>query len=139
MCFYNRGSVIKKNYKHSGPGLFTHCFTPPKDPRRINKGNIRHSLNEVLFVSISAVICGCVGLESIQLFGEQQLDWLRRFFPYKRGAPSHDTLGRVFANLDVIEFNKCFISWVDSISDLCHGRVIALDGKTIYGAASTAA
>jgi predicted transposase YbfD/YdcC len=93
----------------------------------------------VLFVSISAVISGCVGLESIQLFGEQQLDWLRRFFPYKRGAPSHDTLGRVFANLDVIEFNKCFINWVDSISDLCHGRVIALDGKTICGAASTAA
>lgn len=122
-----------------GPGSFTHCFTSLKDPRRINKGNIRHSLNEILFVSISAVISGCVGIESIQLFGEQHLDWLRTYFPYKRGAPSHDTLGRVFANLDVIEFNKCFINWVESISDLCHGRVIALDGKTICGAASTAA
>ena len=64
---------------------------------------------------------------------------VRTYFPYKRGAPSHDTLGRVFANLDVIEFNKCFMNRVESISDLCHGRVIALDGKTICGAASTAA
>jgi predicted transposase YbfD/YdcC len=121
------------------PGSFTHCFTSLKDPRRINKGNIRHSLNEILFVSISAVISGCVGLEEIELFGEQHLDWLRQFFPFKYGRPSHDTLGRVFANLEVTEFNKCFINWVDSISDLCHGRVIALDGKTICGAASTAA
>ncbi len=121
------------------PGSFTHCFTPLKDPRRINKGNIRHSLIEVLFVAISATISGCVGLEEMELFGEQHLDWLRKFFPYKRGAPSHDTLGRVLANLNVSEFNKCFISWSNSLSDLCPGRVIALDGKTICGAASTAA
>jgi predicted transposase YbfD/YdcC len=120
-------------------GSFTHCFSPLKDPRRIIKGNFRHSLNEILFLVISATISKCVGLEEIELFGEQHLDWLRRFFPYKHGVPSHDTLGRVFSNLEVNEFNKCFIDWSNSISDLCSGRVIALDGKTICGAASTAA
>ena len=119
--------------------LFTQCFTSLKDPRRINKGNIRHSLNEVLFVLISATISGCVGLESIKLFGNQHLDWLRKFFPYKSGVPSHDTLGRVLACLDATEFNKCFINWVNNIADLSPGRVVALDGKTIRGAASTAA
>jgi predicted transposase YbfD/YdcC len=118
--------------------LFIQSFTSLKDPRRINKGNIRHSLNEVLFVLISATISGCVGLESIKLFGTQHLDWLRKFFPYTKGVPSHDTLGRVLACLDVIEFNKCFINWVNNIADLSPGRVIALDGKTIRGAASTA-
>jgi len=118
--------------------LFIQSFTSLKDPRRINKGNIRHSLNEVLFVLISATISGCVGLESIKLFGTQHLDWLRKFFPYTKGVPSHDTLGRVLACLDVIEFNKCFINWVNNIADLSPDRVIALDGKTIRGAASTA-
>jgi predicted transposase YbfD/YdcC len=123
----------------SAQSLFTQSFTSLKDPRRINKGNIRHSLNEVLFVLISATISGCVGLESIKLFGTQHLDWLRKFFPYKKGVPSHDTLGRVLACLDVIEFNKCFINWVNNIADLSPGRVVALDGKTIRGAASTTA
>jgi predicted transposase YbfD/YdcC len=123
----------------STQSLFTQNFSSLKDPRRINKGNIRHSLNEVLFVLISATVSGCVGLESIKLFGTQHLEWLRKFFPYKKGVPSHDTLGRVLASLDVLEFNNCFIKWIENISDLSPGRVVALDGKTICGAASTAA
>jgi len=119
--------------------LFTQSFTSLKDPRRIIKGNFKHSLNEILFLMISATISGCVGLESTKLFGTQHLDWLRKFFPYKHGVPSHDTLGRLLACLDVLEFNNCFIKWVNNISDIVPGRVVALDGKTIRGAASTAA
>ncbi len=143
MWYYNRWSVIKKMTNLPAPAptqsLFTQSFTSLKDPRRINKGNIRHSLNEILFLLISATISGCIGLESIKLFGTQHIDWLRKFFPYTKGVPSHDTLGRLLASLDVIEFNKCFINWVNNIADLSPGRVVALDGKTIRGAASTAA
>jgi len=81
------------------PDSFTDCFRPLKDPRRIFKVNIRYSLNEILFLTISSTISKYVGLEEIELFGEQHLDWLRRFFPYKHGVPSHNTPGRVFANL----------------------------------------
>lgn len=52
------------------PGLFTQCLSSLKDPRKINKGNIRHSLNEILFVSISATISGCVGLDEMELFAK---------------------------------------------------------------------
>ena len=123
----------------SSQSLFTQSFTSLKDPRRINKGNIQHSLNEILFLIISATISGCVGLESMKLFGVQHFDWLCKFFSYKKGVPSHDTLGRFLANVDVLEFNKCFINWINETADLSSGRVVALDGKTICGAASTAA
>jgi hypothetical protein len=31
----------------------------------------------------------------IRLWGEQRLDFLRRFLPYERGLPAHDTLNDV--------------------------------------------
>ena len=33
-------------------------------------------------------------------------------------------------------FESCFIDWVNSISDLSKGQIIAIDGKTIRGAKS---
>lgn len=101
------------------------------DPRRTNKGNYFHPLNEIMFLVISAVISGADGWTSIELFGKTKLTWLRQFLPYEHGIPSHDVLGKLFARLSAKEFTSCFTSWVSSISDLMEGEVIAIDGKTI--------
>ena len=37
-----------------------------------------------------------------QVFGESQLDWLRKYYPFKNGIPSHDTINRVFSSLEDI-------------------------------------
>lgn len=68
---------------------------------------------------------------SSQLFGKAKLEWLRRFFPYKHGIPSHDVLGKLFCRLDPIRFNECFMDWINSFSYLTKGEVIAFDGKSI--------
>lgn len=108
-----------------------------KDPRRIVKGNLRHPLVEIIFLVISAVISGADDWENISQFGKDQLSWLRKFYPFKYGVASHDTLGRVFAAMDHEEFNSCFTQWVENIRVEMKGEVVAIDGKRICGSFDT--
>lgn len=133
-------SHIKK-MTNQGPGnttntLFTEHFATLKDPRRTVKGNFMYPLHEILLLTISSIICGWHEWKDMVYFGEQNIEWLRRFYPYKKGIPSHDTLEAVFKFLDTSQFNYCFMAWISSISKATAGSVIALDGKTIRGAAS---
>lgn len=110
---------------------FNKYFQSLNDPRRTNKGNFFYPLNEILFLTISAVISGAEGWTMIQEFGNTKLEWLRKFFPYADGIPSHDVLGKLFAKLDHKEFSDCFSKWINSISSFTNGEVVAIDGKTI--------
>ncbi|QZT38635.1 ISAs1 family transposase [Halosquirtibacter xylanolyticus] len=115
---------------------FTKYFLPLEDPRRTQKGNFMYPLVEVLFLSLSAVLCGFQTNDDIQQFGELKIDWLRKFYPFTEGIPSHDTIGRVFRHLNPTLFNECFIQWVSSLTELTSGQVIGIDGKTIKGSAN---
>ena len=123
--------MLKNNELQTGNSLYIKHFENMTDPRRINKGNYYHPLNEILFLVISAVISGADGWTAIELFGKTKLVWLQQFLPYKHGIPSHDVLGKLFARLSAKEFTICFTNWVNSISDITKGEVIAIDGKTI--------
>jgi len=96
-----------------------------------------YPLDEILFLSISALVCGLNDWQSTVIFGKQKLEWLRKFFPYKNGIPSADTLERVFSAIDTEQFEKCFRNWVNDISKLTQGEVVAIDGKTIRGSYDT--
>lgn len=111
--------------------VFHEYFTTLEEPRRTSKGRFFYPLEEILFLSISAVVSGSDSWTTICTFGEIKLDWPRKFYPYKYGIPSHDVLGKLFARLDDKEFAKCFSNWADSISELTKGEVVAVDGKTI--------
>lgn len=125
----------------NGPGLeqniFHQSFSTLDDPRRTTKGNIKHSLPEILFLTLSAVISGCNTWCLIEEFGKLKIDWLRKFHPYASGTPSHDTLGAFFSALDSKKFSKCFINYAASIATHTQGDVVALDGKTVKGVGST--
>lgn len=108
-------------------------FSTLEDPRRTNKGHFYYPLNEILFLVLSAVVSGFTDWTSIQIFGNAKLDWLRHFFPYTHGIPSHDVIGKLFSRLDPVKFNECFLNWVSSITELTNGEVVAIDGKTICG------
>lgn len=113
--------------------LFKIIFSELKDPRRTNKGNHKHLLSDIIFLVISAVICGASDWDEIELFGENQLNWLKKFGQFSNGVPSHDTINRVISSINPKEFSNCFIKWVNEISRLNKGEVIAIDGKRICG------
>ena len=113
---------------------FISFFESLNDPRRTNRGNHQHLLADMVFLVISAVISGAVDWTHIEVFGKSQIEWLRKFRPFKNGIPSHDILGGVFASIDTKQFTECFIKWVSSIADITEGEVVAIDGKRIRGA-----
>jgi predicted transposase YbfD/YdcC len=107
---------------------FMSHFAPIPDPR-IERCK-RHELLDILFLSISAVLCGAEGWEEIEDFGHARLEWLRQYFPYASGIPRHDTIARVLSRLDPEALQRSFIGWVQAASELSDGEIVAIDGKT---------
>lgn len=108
-------------------GFLAH-FARLEDPRQSAK--TLYPLDEVLLVSLCAVICGADSWVEVSTFGRMKLDFLRRFLPFEHGVPSHDTFGDVFAALDPEAFRDCFVAWTASLARHIEG-VVAIDGKTL--------
>ncbi len=71
------------------------------------------------------------------MFGESKYEWFQQFLELTNGIPSHDTFSRVIAQSEPEEFQKSFISWIQSISKLGNQEIIAIDGKTLRGSYDT--
>lgn len=113
--------------------VFSTYFSSLSDPRRTTKGNLKYTLEEILFLTVSACISGANGWTSIEVFGLSKLDWLRKFHPFENGIPSHDAISDLFSVLCPKAFGKCFMDWVNSIHHITSGLVVSLDGKTVRG------
>ena len=99
----------------------------------MSRGNFRYSLNEILFLTLAAAISGVTDWDEMAEFGRYKLDWLRKFFAYKNGTPSHDTLNRIYSSLDPKQFCDSFTEWVGELRTHHQNEVIAIDGKTVKG------
>lgn len=95
------------------------------------EGKIRHKLIDILFIAVAATIANADGWLEMELFAKANEEWLRKYLELPYGIPLHDTIRRVFENIDSAEFEKCFINWISSISSPSKGSVIAIDGKTL--------
>lgn len=98
------------------------------DPRA---HNVIHKLYDIFVLAICAVICGADGWVEVQEFGRSKESWFKTFLDLKHGIPSHDTFGRVFANLDPDAFERCFVAWTRALPAVTGGKLIAIDGKAI--------
>jgi predicted transposase YbfD/YdcC len=107
---------------------FLDHFQGLPDPRQL--GKVVYPLDEVLLLSLMAVLAGAEAFTDIARFGQKKLELLRRFRPYRDGTPPHDTLGDIFASLDAETFQQCFVAWVASVTGTPTG-VVAIDGKTV--------
>lgn len=107
----------------------TEHFSTLEDPR-IDRTR-RHDLMDIIVLAICAVICGADGWDDIEEFGEIKYDWLKTFLLLPNGIPSADTIRRVFSAVDPEAFQRCFMSWVQSLAVELGGTVVAIDGKTL--------
>ena len=105
-------------------------FSDLNDPRRETK-NKHHQFIDVLIIAICGAICGANHWTGIAAYGRSKEEWLRTFLELPNGIPSHDTFNDIFINLKPDRFEKCFASWVSSISRLMPGEVVSVDGKTL--------
>ena len=114
--------------RFSRPQRFSAHFDDLADGRQA--GKVVYPLDEVLLLSLLAVLAGAETFTDIARFGEKKLTLLRRFRPFKDGTPPHDRVGEIFAALDAEQFQRCFVAWVASVTGIPAG-VIAIDGKTV--------
>ena len=111
--------------------LYTH-FKSLKDHRKGRKK--LHSLHDILSIVVIGIICSADSWDAIEEFGKAKIDFLSTFLTLKNGIPSHDTFSRVFESINPTEFEKCFISWTNSLKNKdIKKEVVAIDGKTICG------
>ncbi|MGL5114432.1 MAG: ISAs1 family transposase, partial [Beijerinckiaceae bacterium] len=102
-------------------------FSALSDPRQ--QWRVMYPLREVLLLVLCATLCGMDDFVEVRLWGKERLGFLRRFLPYERGLPSHDTLNDVINALDGELFKACFTRWVEALRDN-QPDIIAVDGKT---------
>jgi hypothetical protein len=105
---------------------FLSCTPDPRIER-----SRRHSLENIVVISLLAVISGADSFVGIERFAEAKRDWLATFLDLRDGIPSHDTLGRVFAALDPRALAEAFRRSTLAMSSASQEKLIAIDGKTL--------
>jgi predicted transposase YbfD/YdcC len=110
----------------AGTSLLEH-FAALEDPRQTAK--VLDPLPEILLLLLAGTLAGADDFSEMQLWGNEQLAFLRRLLPYQHGIPGHDTLGEVVAALDPALFKACFVSWVEGLRETAPD-IVAIDGKT---------
>jgi predicted transposase YbfD/YdcC len=93
----------------------------------------KYPLREIVFLALFAALQGIESWRGIELLGNERLDFLRKFFLFENGIPSHQTIGRVFSILKPKSFENLFAAWAATLSGPNGGRQIAIDGKTLRG------
>jgi predicted transposase YbfD/YdcC len=114
--------------KKGSPALIEH-FAVLEDPRLERQK--RHKLCDILLIAVCAVLCGAESFPAIEDFGHVRYAWLKQFLELPNGIPSHDTFNRVFRLLDPVQFQACFLSWMQAVAEETQGEVVAVDGKTL--------
>ena len=108
------------------------------DFRRLDKGNIRHRLDDIIMLLILARIAGHIGRAEIIEFGRYNLHKLRKMGMLRNGVPSEATLCRVengINDMDMADRMQQFAQlFLDRLLDACRIiEIICIDGKAERG------
>lgn len=104
-------------------------------PRK-SKGKL-HKLNDIIIMSIFAILSNCKDATEIAYFLELRKDYFSKLLNLKYGTPSHDTISWVFRIIDSDKFIKIFIDWVKEIvvkKSTNKYKIVPIDGKAIKSA-----
>lgn len=94
-------------------------------------GKIIYPMVEIVFLTFCGSMCYCHSYNEIEDYGNDKLDWLRKYLPFRNGIPNHDTINRFLSLFAPKEFEKLLINWVNHDLELPDGTVINIDGKRI--------
>jgi predicted transposase YbfD/YdcC len=107
--------------------LLLQHFSELSDDRE--PGRIVYPLAEVLLLVTCATIASCDDFDDIVAWGENHLDFLRRFSEFHFGIPCERWLRSLVNRIDPVLFGHCFQDWIAALWPGRHD-LIAIDGKT---------
>jgi hypothetical protein len=91
-----------------------------------------HDLQDILVLSVLAVLCGADGWEDMELFATIRFSWLKKFIMLRNCVLSHGTISRVFRMIRPDAFQDAFVAWVSGLNFGSDGlNVVAIDGKSL--------
>ncbi len=104
------------------------AFGDLEDPRL--ERTKKHSLIDIIMLTICATIAGAEGWDEIVAFGRSKKGWLAGYLKLENGIPSADTIRRTISRIKPSEFESRFFKWATDVFNLAGGTIIAIDGKT---------
>jgi predicted transposase YbfD/YdcC len=112
------------------------AFAELPDSRREHPNKL-HKLLDIVVIAVCGTIAKCDSWEELADYGVEKQDFFKRFLELTNGIPSHDTFNRVFSNLHPVAWQTCFMSWMQSMSQLSADKLVSIDGKTLRGSKSS--
>ena len=97
-----------------------------EDTRR--KRSVWYPLHEVLFIMLTAVICGATSYAKVEMFGKSKEEWLKKYIALENGVPDTCTFRNVIRSIDTRQLHTVFVEWMKTVVEHITG-VVAIDGK----------
>lgn len=123
----------KINYSKGLPERLL-AFEVLEDPR--TGGNTKHHFGEILFMAVSAMLCGMNTFLEIESFCKYQTQWLKNWITLPHGIPRAQTFSNIFQIIDNKTFNQCLATHLNTLLPEIQQQVIAIDGKNLRGSGS---
>ena len=99
--------------------------------------NIKHKIEDIILITLFAVLAKCNEWTEIESFAKKKEKWLKKYLELPNGIPSHDTIQRVVSILnpntlysDTINY---LINKINQISKSKTKDILSMDGKTSNG------
>ena len=97
-----------------------------EDTRR--RRSVWYPLYEVLFIMLTAVICGATSYAKVEMFGKSKETWLKKYLKLENGVPDACTFRNVIRTIDTQQLHTVFVEWMRNVVESVTG-VVAIDGK----------
>lgn len=99
--------------------------------------NVKHKIEDVILITLFAVLAKCNEWTEIESFAKKKEKWLKKYLELPNGISSHDTIQRVISILnphtlysDTINY---LINKINLITSNNTRDILSMDGKTSNG------
>ena len=90
--------------------------------------SVWYPLHEVLFILLTAIICGATSYAKVETFGHMREEWLRKYLKLEHGIPDAETFRYVLVKFEPEKLHTLFAEWMRGVVEHVKG-VVAIDGK----------
>ena len=99
--------------------------------------NVRHKMEDIILITLFAVLAKCDEWIEIESFAKKKEKWLKQYLELPNGIPSHDTIQRVISIFDPSTLYSDTINYliekIDKITNKTEKEILSGDGKQSNG------